>query len=64
MNNDFERDYFILLNKYKNNEWKTLKEKNNWRMELEVMEEINEKLKRERIRRKLYEKYFNEDCID
>lgn len=63
MNNStpFERDYFNLLNRYKNNEWKSLKEKHEMRIELEVFEELNEKLYKEKIRRKIYEKYFNEN---
>ena len=59
--NNFERDYRILLNKYKNNEWHNLKEKYEMKIQLEVMEEFDEKLKKERIRREIYEKYFNEN---
>lgn len=56
----FEKDYKELLHKYKNNEWTSLKEKQMWRLELEVMEELNEKFLKERIRQRLYEKYLNE----
>lgn len=58
--NDFERDYKILLMKYKNSEWKDLKERNDWRLRLEVMEEFDEKLRKDRLRREIYDKYFNE----
>lgn len=56
----FEQDYKILLNQYKNREWKTSKQKRQWELKLEVMEEIDEKLYKERIRRDLYEKYLSD----
>jgi len=63
MKTRLEIDYAILLQKYKNHEWKNLKQKRIWEINLEVMEELEEKLLKERIRKELYEKYF-EDNIE
>ena len=59
----FERDYKLLLQRYSNREWKDQKEKNDWRIRLEVMEEFDQEFKKDRIRREIYDKYFNESEV-
>lgn len=57
----FKKDYFELLRKYNNREWNNLDQKRKWKIQLEVFEELDERLEKDRIRKLMIEKYFNQE---
>lgn len=57
----FKKDYFELLKKYNNREWNNLYQKRKWKIQLEVFEELDERLEKDRIRKLMIEKYFNQE---